>query len=49
MFISDTTVFIGKLSGAKVIPKVEDVEQKKLPKPPKPGQNKKAMQGKECF
>ncbi|XP_075987091.1 uncharacterized protein LOC142983841 [Anticarsia gemmatalis] len=41
----NTTVFIGKLSGVKLTPKVDDGEQKKLlPKPPKPGQNKKCLQ-----
>lgn len=43
------TVFIGKLSGVKVIPKTEDAEQKKLPKPPKPGQSKKHLQGEKGY
>ncbi|CAG5037900.1 unnamed protein product [Parnassius apollo] len=39
-----TTVLIGKLSNVKsTTPKVDD-EQKKLPKPPKPGSNKKSYQ-----
>ncbi|XP_061380261.1 biorientation of chromosomes in cell division protein 1-like 1 isoform X2 [Danaus plexippus] len=42
---SDTTVLIGKLSGVKAIPKPElDPEQKKLPKPPKPGTARKSFQ-----
>ncbi|CAB3233240.1 unnamed protein product [Arctia plantaginis] len=41
---SGSTVFIGKLSGVKVTPKSEDAEQKKLPKPPKPGHSKKYLQ-----
>ncbi|XP_046973940.1 uncharacterized protein LOC124540430 [Vanessa cardui] len=39
-----TTVLIGKLSSVKVTPKVEDPEQKKLPKPPKPGTSRKSFQ-----
>uniref|UniRef100_A0A2A4JJY3 Uncharacterized protein n=1 Tax=Heliothis virescens TaxID=7102 RepID=A0A2A4JJY3_HELVI len=39
-----TTVFIGKLSNVKVTPKPEDVDQKKPPKPPKPGQARKVLQ-----
>ncbi|XP_049881638.1 titin homolog [Pectinophora gossypiella] len=39
----NTTVLIGKLSSVKVTPKVEKLEdeQKKLPKPPKPGARQK--------
>lgn len=45
MFFIDTTVLIGKLSGVKTTPKVEDPEQKKLPKPPKPGTSRRSFQG----
>ncbi|CAH2099242.1 unnamed protein product [Euphydryas editha] len=41
----NTTVLIGKLSGVKVTPKADpDPEQKKQPKPPKPGTSRKSFQ-----